>query len=146
MSAVCATQTDGLHSSPQVNQKPSNPVHLQHLIATTAPRYCIQRHSAFPLLAKVNRKRPNRFTCNTTRRQQPHSTTHRRIQHSTSPRRCTQTRENGSLATTTPAHTHFIMRNFSLQEESSRKDTQKHLVYKHLKKRLLLDPGKMTVK
>ena len=44
------------------------------------------------------------------------------------------------------AHTHFIIRNFFLQEKSSRKGTQKHLVYKHLKKRLLLDPGKMTVK
>lgn len=38
------------------------------------------------------------------------------------------------------------MKNFSLQEKSSRKDKQKHLVYKHLKKRLLLDPGIMTVK
>ena len=38
------------------------------------------------------------------------------------------------------------MKNFSLQEKSSRKDTQTHLVYKHLKKRLLLNTGKMTVK
>lgn len=29
---------------------------------------------------------------------------------------------------------------------SSKKDIQKHLVYKHLKKGPLLDPGKMTVK
>ena len=38
------------------------------------------------------------------------------------------------------------MRKSSLQERSSRKDTQKHLVYKHLKKEPLLDPGKMTIK
>ena len=38
------------------------------------------------------------------------------------------------------------MRKSSLQEMSSIKDIQKRLVYKHLKKRLLLDPGKMTVK
>lgn len=34
------------------------------------------------------------------------------------------------------------MRNSSLQEMSSKKDIQKHLVYKYLKKGPLLDPAK----